>query len=656
VNRSSILPRLLAGTILGAIIGAIGVIVAGRAHPGVVAEMDRETPAYLNGFYPGERDGSTTFAWTAERAAIRLPGVDRRRPWSCTVRLRGARADAAALPTVVVALDGSTVASIATSNDFRDVTVSVPSRRDRNGLVVTLTSLPAFAPGGGDPRVLGAQVDRLACEPEDGWTWPPRQAMASVAASGAALAGAIALLGGSLTVILGVVVVVTAGLAILVSSAGAAFGTFPAVVVWTVMITSGVMLAVGRAAGGLGARGVSRTLIVSLAAASAVFMLRLLALLHPAKPLVDALFQAHRLEWVMAGRYFFTQPMPDGVAFPYAIGLYVFAAPWAALTTNHVALLRGVVTAIDVCATAMLALALGRAWREAASASVAIVMSALVPLPFVVVGNGNLTNAFGQSVALFALASVASGLLSRRIIWSGTVLAAVIALGLVSHVSTLTLLLAVLGLTTVGFVVLGRGALTREAIVIAGAAAVALLLAFGLYYRHFTDVYREALTRVLSAPAAATPLPGAADVAGQAVALTRPLAWSERAGDALSQSVDAVGWPMLVLAVIGAWRAWRRGLRDRLSIVVLSWLGVWLLFVVASTLTRVETQYQRYASEFIGRVNLATYPAIVVLASSGLTWLWTGRGTRLGWSRVVAVALGAATAAIGIRSWLAWFT
>ena len=66
----------------------------------------------------------------------------------------------------------------------------------------------------------------------------------------------------------------------------------------------------------------------------------------------DAVFHAHRLEWVLGGRYFFTQPMPSGVSFPYAIALYVAAAPFASLTRDHVALLR-----IVVCAAIAFALA-----------------------------------------------------------------------------------------------------------------------------------------------------------------------------------------------------------------------------------------------------------------------------------------------------------
>ena len=76
-----------------------------------------------------------------------------------------------------------------------------------------------------------------------------------------------------------------------------------------------------------------------LAASASALMLKLAGLLHPSKPVIDALFNANRLHAVLDGHFLFTQPMPDGVQFPYAIGLYIFAAPWAWITTNHVALI-----------------------------------------------------------------------------------------------------------------------------------------------------------------------------------------------------------------------------------------------------------------------------------------------------------------------------
>ena len=45
----------------------------------------------------------------------------------------------------------------------------------------------------------------------------------------------------------------------------------------------------------------------------------------------------------MDGRYLFTQPMPSGVRFPYAIALYVVALPFGWIVEDHVALLEVVV-------------------------------------------------------------------------------------------------------------------------------------------------------------------------------------------------------------------------------------------------------------------------------------------------------------------------
>ena len=59
--------------------------------------------------------------------------------------------------------------------------------------------------------------------------------------------------------------------------------------------------------------------------AAAALYLKLLVLLHPPMPVGDAVFQAHRFEWVLSGRYYFTSIAPGGYEFPYAIGLYVVA-------------------------------------------------------------------------------------------------------------------------------------------------------------------------------------------------------------------------------------------------------------------------------------------------------------------------------------------
>src|SRR5450756_2876862 len=61
----------------------------------------------------------------------------------------------------------------------------------------------------------------------------------------------------------------------------------------------------------------------AIAFSAGALYLQLLALLNPSKPLVDALFHAHRFEYVLAGRFYFTQLSTSATPFPYAIGLYL---------------------------------------------------------------------------------------------------------------------------------------------------------------------------------------------------------------------------------------------------------------------------------------------------------------------------------------------
>ncbi len=102
-------------------------------------------------------------------------------------------------------------------------------------------------------------------------------------------------------------------------------------------------------------------------------------------------------------RYFFTQPMPGGVTFPYAIGLYVFAAPWTVFTHDHVTLLRVIVCSAQAVAGALLYPVVVKAWSDRAAALTAVVLFNVVPLPYGLVGNANLTNTFGEAVALTAM-------------------------------------------------------------------------------------------------------------------------------------------------------------------------------------------------------------------------------------------------------------
>jgi len=97
---------------VGAIAGAIAVVFAYNWHPVLAFEMDRDPPRSLAaGFYPVERSGELTFAWTSRRADIKLPPVNRNRDWVCALRFRGARSDPSTQPVVDIAVDGISAAS-----------------------------------------------------------------------------------------------------------------------------------------------------------------------------------------------------------------------------------------------------------------------------------------------------------------------------------------------------------------------------------------------------------------------------------------------------------------------------------------------------------------------------------------------------------------
>jgi hypothetical protein len=90
--------------------------------------------------------------------------------------------------------------------------------------------------------------------------------------------------------------------------------------------------------------------------------------------------------------------------------------------------------------------------------------------------------------------------------------------------------------------------------------------------------------------------------------------------------------------------------RDPVTLLAAACLVVYAVFVTASAVTPIEAGFQRYAEEFISRVNFAVVPIAAVLAARGATW---------GWSRHVAWRVAVATIVVaafvtGAEGWLAW--
>jgi hypothetical protein len=123
-----------------------------------------------------------------------------------------------------------------------------------------------------------------------------------------------------------------------------------------------------------------------------------------------------------------------------------------------------------------------------------------------------------------------------------------------------------------------------------------------------------------------------------------------RLADASAMGARDIGWPILLLALVGAWRLWADRARDRLTLTIAGWLAAYLVFAAAGTFSRVDARYERYALEFISRVDFATYPAAVVLAARGSLWMW--RRDLMG--RLAASALWIGAAYVACQHWTRW--
>src|SRR5262245_24096336 len=130
-------------------------------HPSFTLELDRDVPRFVSGFYPVERDGELTFAWTSGRATLTLPGLDRRSSWQCHVRLRGGRPEGVPLATVDLEIDGVSIAHRPLTSEFEDIVAAAPIR-PAAGLRLGIVGSPTFRPGPGEAPDLGSPVARIA--------------------------------------------------------------------------------------------------------------------------------------------------------------------------------------------------------------------------------------------------------------------------------------------------------------------------------------------------------------------------------------------------------------------------------------------------------------------------------------------------------------
>jgi hypothetical protein len=622
------LGRAAAAATLAALLGAAWVALFYAWHPALAVEFDRDVPRNLSGVYSPERDEASglTFAWTGPDVALRLPGLDRDKNWTLDLRIRGGRPVPADNPDITILADGVILTTRRTSAEFQDLQVTIPARPERRGLTVGLRSSKTFVPGPSDPRPLGVLLDRLSLTP-DGVVLVPRPALNASSVSSAALGAAIALLGVTAGSAIGGAVLLSAGAAAVIARGFGPFTDYPATVItlgiWIALALAGVSLAVQYRR----RRPLRNTARFAAAFTASALFLKLLVLLHPNMAVGDAMFHAHRFQGVLAGNLYFTSIAPGGYSFPYPPGLYVFASLFSGLVrrgASDMALLRVITCAVDAIAGLLLYAVVVKAWGNRLAAAMAVAIYHLIPLDFDVLTTGNLTNAFAQSVAVGALALVASGTGKT----ATGLLGLALAVAFMSHTSTLAILFVATLSTAVLFRWRGGPALGSPAAAVALATAGAAALAIVLYYGHFLDTYRAEFSRIGHETATA-----ASDAGGRTIADRLRL---------VPYSLGVyIGAPALLFAFLGAVELTLRRATDRLSLTLAGWILACLAFLAIGVLTPVDMRYY-----------LAAVPAIAIAAGYGAAWAWSE-----GWPRhrtlwrVTAAVFLAGTISTAFHNW-----
>ena len=648
--------RAFLAAVVGALAAALGLVAAYALHPGLVYEMDRELPSFIKGMHGSEHNALGSYAWTGRVVTIDIPGLDRQEIWHCTLRFRGAREAGRENPTVTVAIDGAPGRPIPATNDYQELGINLPAQPAQAGASIVITVAPTFVPGGNDTRELGVQVDRFLCKPESALVRPPGNTLSHAILSTAIFSAGLALLGLSLSSAMFAAVMIGLGQTVLLALGSGMYGSYAGRLPWLSLIIVAAALGISRTIHIIRREALSSTARFVIAGSAIVLFLQMAGLMHPAKIISDAVFNAHRLERVLNGDIEFTQVIGNGVLMPYAIGLYVFAAPWTWLTRDFVTLLIAVTASANVIGGALLYPVMLRAWGDRRAASLAAVMFQLVPHPFTTLSSGNFPNMFGQSMGLAAIAAAVTWPLDLRKPLPTLGLLVLTTWAFCSHVSTITMVSAVLGVLVVVELMRRDPARRRAALTIAVVTIASLGLSWVLFYSRFLETFRAAFTTMFSgssaaAAASAAATPNAAEV------IKGNMTMPERVWDLGGQAIFSFGWPLLLLAAIGVWSILRNRTHDRLTSALIAWATMWVVLSASTVFAPVDAANVRYAAEFLGRINLATVPLIAVLAGRGAATGWDPTTTEVVRKplQYVAAALMAWTLIVAAQTWLGWF-
>jgi hypothetical protein len=621
------LGRATAAGLLAAFAGVTWLALFYARSGGLHIDLDVTPPrTVVQGLYPSETDPTNrhSYAWTRDTLTLTLVDLDRQAEWTMDVRVRAARPGDLPIPELAFFVDGAPVMTRPAPNDYETIHLPIPARPARSGVTIAMRATPTWVPGT-DPRPLGVMLDALTIAPS-GIVLPPGRAVTGTALASAAAGAAIGLLGVTAGSAVVSAVLLTAGIAGLVQRGFGPFTDYPLdaarAAIWIGLVTA-IVTGLVRAVRGQPLRNTAKFAVAFTASA---LLLHVLTLLHPDMPIGDALFQAHRFQEVLAGKFYFTSIAPGNYRFPYAPGLYVAAMPFAGLVergASDMTLLRTIVCAADALAGLLLYNMAVRLRGDRLAGALAVALYHLIPLGFGVIVAGNLTNAFAQSLSVVALALIATSALrlERRALVGALTL--VLSAAFLSHTSAFAIGSVGAAIIAVLFWWRGGPALRSPAMAILIALVAAGLLSIALYYAHFADTYRTELARIGSETATAAPAAGQLTVLGR-LARARVFVF------------DYFGVPLVALTIWGAILLWQRRARDRVTLSAAGWAASCVLFLAIGIVTPVDMRHY-----------LAAIPIVALLAATGSSIAWTSGG----WARIAAGLLLGGAVIVGVRAW-----
>lgn len=553
-----------------------------------------------SGFYPPELDMASgfQFSWTGSTAALVIPHLDRSRGYRLTVDLAAGRPpNVPPPPEVRFAVDGMPAGALQSTNDRQSVIVYVPVRTGGDGTVVSMDVLNTFVPGPQDTRALGVHVDNVTLAPTAGhfqaeWLVTLRLGLVIFLCGVAVLLCGFAARGVFVTTTL-----MAAAIVWLFTRDGAFMGPYIGRLEYIAAgaATVGALVAIGRRRWAVLFDAQEWPLACGFVLAAST--VKLMYFGHPLANIGDAIFQAHRAQSVHGGQYFFTSITPRPFfEFPYAIALYVNALPfwrWFPTTLDLTRLLRGLALGADALVGVAMYFAARRQWKDRRIALACALLWPFVRVTFDALNTANLTNVYGQGVFGVGLASVGWMAAGGRASIAGVIAAAVlIAIGFLSHFSTLSVGVPLACAVGAVLLVFGDAGLRRLGVWVLAAALAAAAASYVVYYSHFTDVYRKTAERVVAREGEAA--------TGSMVA--PPAIKAERW---VAETTKNFGLPLLAVAAVGAVLLLKR--RDGLTLVLAAWAGTWAMFTLMGIATPLEM-----------RANLAAAPLLVVLSAYGL--------------------------------------